>query len=117
MLAMRYSLPPFFPPLHAYFVAWASKYDKVLRARIERKLQNLPDSELRSGSNTIFQTCQLSSITFKGSKFVLAGSLITPDVTFETQDGKKKKFGIEGPDLENAWNRMYLLYPNLCKAV
>jgi hypothetical protein len=117
MLAMSNSLPPMFGLLQAVIVLLASKRGQTLRTEIEAKLQSTPDSQLRSKPNTIILLSQVRSISFKGSKFAPAGSLITPDIIFETMDGKKIKYGIQGPDFEKACTQLRQMYPQLCKSV
>ena len=119
MLAMSNSVPPIFGLLGALIVAVASKRGQTLRQRIEAKLTNAPNSQLRMKPNTVHSVSQLRSITFKGAKFAgaSAGALITPDIILETLSGKKYKFGVQGPDFAKATAQLTQMYPTLCKSV
>jgi hypothetical protein len=82
------------------------------RQQVEASIASTPTSRLRTKPNLIFDTSQLRSITLKSSSF---GTLITPDITLETKDGKRQKFGVQKPDFEKASAQLKQMFPAMCK--
>ena len=81
------------------------------RQQVEATIESTPTSRLRANPNIVYDAAQLRSITFKSRTF---GTLITPSITLETNDGKKKKFGMQKPDFDKALVQLKQMYPALC---
>lgn len=82
------------------------------RLKVEAGIAGMPTSSLQAKPNLTYRVSQLRSITFKSKSF---GTLITPDITLETTDGAKQKFGIQKPDFEKARAQLQQMYSTLCR--
>jgi hypothetical protein len=82
------------------------------RAQLEAAVTSTPTSRLRMAPNIIYESAQLRSITLKSRSF---GTLITPDITLETKNGKKQKYGIQKPDFDKASQQLRQMYPTLSR--
>ena len=114
-LAMTGTVPPaHLGLLGALLVGLMKGRGEKLRQQVEATLQSTPTSRLRAKPNSVYQTMQLRSITFKAGGF---GTLITPDIILETKSGSKQKYGIQKPEFEKAGALMKQMYPDLCKTL
>lgn len=81
------------------------------RRRIEAELNRIPTSSLHAKPNRVFPTSELRSITL----VTHAGSLLVqPDILLETLQRKKRKFGIQRYDFDQASAQLQQMYPALC---
>jgi hypothetical protein len=107
------AVPGIFGALGALINVLVKGRAQDFRSRTEADLHRATVARLRVKGNILYSISQVKLLTFKNTK--LGGSLILPDITIETANGKKQKYGVLRADFDKACDQLKQIYPQLCR--